>query len=239
MTEHIPSKYEDSNATTTIQLPGPSGQPTGGSSAKKPTELTISVTPTGPAKTVENNETKETNLEVPVTISGRLTSEGSGVAGVEISIRGYQIAQGGSRQGTPVTDGSGHYSVVHDLSYEKGQKTERIEASARSFPRPGYEGSNATTTIQLPGPNGQPTGGNVAQGTQKSSITGNAVQGATNTGLGSAKKRTELTISATPWPAKTTIASSILGVKFSKSNFGGGTPQEIKSIGTILSCKRK
>jgi hypothetical protein len=39
-------------------------------------------------------------------------------------------------------------------------------------------------------PSGQPTGGNVAQGT------GNAAQGASNTGQGSsAKKRTELTLS--------------------------------------------
>ncbi len=47
-------------------------------------------------------------------------------------------------------------------------------------------------------PSGQPTGGNVAQGTQKSSITGNVTQGASNIEQGSpAKKQTELTISAT------------------------------------------
>jgi len=56
----------------------------------------------------------------------------------------------------------------------------------------------AVSNIVTRSPSGQPTGGNVAQGTQKSSITGNVAQGAANTGQGSsAKKPTELTLSAT------------------------------------------
>src|SRR5215831_2102808 len=105
----------------------------GASNGKKRTELTISATQTGPARPQEeNNATGEIFTLVPVTLSGRLTSEGSGVKcspfcggnsstgaevvfhcddgpcnGVERTNTGAHVTQSSSD-----TDSGGHYSVV-------------------------------------------------------------------------------------------------------------------------------
>jgi len=102
---------------------------------KKRTELTISATQTGPAKN-EANETKEN-----VKFSGRLTSEGSGVAGATIAIE-----CDGRECRSADTDNGGHYSVGAELP-DHGTKYE-IEALTEHIPSD-YENSNATTTIQL------------------------------------------------------------------------------------------
>jgi hypothetical protein len=101
----------------------------------KRTELTISATPNGPAKTVENE------IHVPVKFSGRLTSEGSGVAGVNIVItEGNETQQ--YHLTNAETDSSGHYGVVHDLPDHK--KTYTIQAWAYPIWLPkGYEQSSA------------------------------------------------------------------------------------------------
>jgi hypothetical protein len=109
---------------------------------KKRTELTLSVSPSGPAKTEENNETKETHTEVPVTISGRLTSEGSGVAGATIF-----IGSGEEEINTTDTDSGGHYSIATEFPDHNSEHT--IHAHTYHIPSD-YEESNATTTIKLP-----------------------------------------------------------------------------------------
>jgi len=116
------------------------------SNGKKPTELTLSATQTGPAKN-EANETKDN-----VKFSGRLTSEGSGVAGATIA-----IDCDGNECVSADTDSGGHYSVGTELSesqtYVAGElvasnNTHEIFALTEHIPS-GYEKSNATTTIQL------------------------------------------------------------------------------------------
>src|SRR5215831_5182814 len=80
----------------------------GASNGKKRTELTISASPNGPDK-IEGTVTW-----VPVTLSGRLTSEGSGVAGALIlfSCDGEPCEfQGKSAVSGTNTDSGGHYSV--------------------------------------------------------------------------------------------------------------------------------
>src|SRR5215469_8397928 len=104
----------------------------GASNGKKRTELTISATQTGPAKTEENTPTGEIYILVPVTLSGRLTSEGSGVKCSPFcggdSTTGAQVVfncddnscWGEERTNTGAhvtvsstdTDSGGHYSVV-------------------------------------------------------------------------------------------------------------------------------
>jgi len=131
-----PSDYEKSHATTTIQLN--KGSPEG-----KRTELTISATPTGPAK----------GLNIPVKISGRLTSEGSGVAGATIRITSWanictgedctEMAPHDAR-----TDSGGHYSIATTISGDK-KSTYSINAMTKHIPS-NYEDSKATTTIKLP-----------------------------------------------------------------------------------------
>jgi len=106
---------------------------------KKRTELTISATPNGPSKT----ETNETD----VTFSGRLTSEGSGVAGATIRICLSEQERCGVGSRVVDTDSGGHYSVDTELS---DHVTHQIEASTVRIPGGGYEESKATTTIKLP-----------------------------------------------------------------------------------------
>ncbi|MGA9154730.1 MAG: hypothetical protein WBZ36_29455 [Candidatus Nitrosopolaris sp.] len=162
----------------------------GASNGKKRTELTISATQTGPAKTEENNLTGEIFTLVPVTLSGRLTSEGSGVkcspfcggnssTGAEVVFHcddstcwGEERTNTGAHvtQSSTDTDSGGHYSVVVLLG-DHNHKTHKIDVTLEGH-YSDYEKSHATTTIQLN--KGSP-----------------------------AKKRTELTISATPTgPAK-------------------------------------
>src|SRR5215469_1711244 len=131
-----PGVYEKSHATTTIQLN--KGSPEG-----KRTELTVSVTPTGPTK----------GLNVPVKISGRLTSEGSGVAGATIRITSWaNICTGEDCEEIAPhdasTDSGGHYSFATTISRDK-KSTYKITANTKHIPS-NYEVSKATTTIKLP-----------------------------------------------------------------------------------------
>jgi hypothetical protein len=118
--------------------------------AEKKTEVTISATQNGPAKTEENNETW-----VPVTLSGRLTSEGSGVAGATVALYcddspcDREPPSGGGRTlAYADTDSGGHYSVGVVLE-DHNHKTHKIQAFTQHIPSEGYEYSNETTTIQL------------------------------------------------------------------------------------------
>ena len=90
----------------------------GASNGKKRTELTISASPNGPDK-IEGSVTW-----VPVILSGRLTSEGSGVAGAMILFScGGESCYGDSAVTNPTahydaglihyatTDSGGHYSI--------------------------------------------------------------------------------------------------------------------------------
>ncbi len=110
---------------------------------KKRTELTISASSTGgPAKTQEGNETHEAYTDIPVKFSGRLTSEGSGVAGATIIIN-----CDGEEFNTVDTDSGGHYSVGgelrdHGRTYEIDAWTQHISSD--------YNESSASTTIKLP-----------------------------------------------------------------------------------------
>src|SRR5215469_11825665 len=113
---------------------------------KKPTELTLSAAASGPVKTTENNETKETHTEVPVTISGRLTSEGSGVAGATIFIGGGKGGEGEEINSTD-TDSGGHYSIATEFSDHNSEHT--INAHTYKIPSD-YKESNATTTFKVP-----------------------------------------------------------------------------------------
>src|SRR5215831_2258918 len=120
----------------------------GSSKGKKRTELTISATQTGPAKTEENNATKETFTLVPVTLSGRLTSEGSEVmcspfsggsssTGAEVVLHcddepcaGEPLTNTGAHvtQYSAETNSRGHYSVVVLLG-DHNHKTHKIDVT--------------------------------------------------------------------------------------------------------------
>ncbi len=172
-TRELPSEYNESSASTTFKGSGNVAQGTSqkasitgnavqgasntgqGSPAKKPTEITISATPSGPAKTEENNKTKETLTWVPVTLSGRLTSEGSGVAGATVALYCNDSpcdreppSGGGSTLAYADTDSGGHYSIGVVLE-DHNHKTYKIQAFTQHIPSEGYEYSNETTTIQL------------------------------------------------------------------------------------------
>jgi hypothetical protein len=101
---------------------------------KKRTELTISVSKNGPAKTDEGG------TWVPLTISGRLTSGGSGVAGATIILN-----SDGEEIDTANTDSGGHYTHAASLKAEKHE----IDAWTQHIPSD-YNESSASTTIQLP-----------------------------------------------------------------------------------------
>jgi len=95
----------------------------GASNGKKRTELTLSASPNGPAK----NEGGIT--WAPVTLSGRLTCEGSGVAGAMImfSCDGEPCElQNASSAAT--TDSGGHYSIGVLASGTKIDSKTKIEA---------------------------------------------------------------------------------------------------------------
>src|SRR5215469_12967057 len=80
----------------------------GASNGKKRTELTLSASPNGPDK-IEGGVTW-----VPLTLSGRLTSEGSGVANVGIYfLCGGETCtfQESATGGIADTDSGGHYSI--------------------------------------------------------------------------------------------------------------------------------
>src|SRR5215831_14920520 len=111
--------------------------------AAKRTELTISVTQTGPAKPIKSG--KATLTDVPVKISGRLTSEGSGVAGATIGITcgGSGEAEETCPGRSAVTDSGGHYSTDRTVG---GDYEVMIKAMTEHIPND-YEGSNATTTF--------------------------------------------------------------------------------------------
>ena len=116
-----PQEYEKSHATTTIQLN--KGSPEG-----KRTELTVSVTPTGPTN----------GLNVPVKISGRLTSEGLGVAGATIRITSWaNICTGEDCEEIAPhdasTDSGGHYSFATTISGDK-KSTYAINAMTKHIP---------------------------------------------------------------------------------------------------------
>jgi hypothetical protein len=117
--------------------------------AEKKTEVTISATQNGPAKT------EESGTWVPVTLSGRLTSEGSGVAGATVALYcddspcDREPPSGGGRTlAYADTDSGGHYSVGVVLE-DHNHKTYKIQAFTQHIPSEGYEYSNETTTIQL------------------------------------------------------------------------------------------
>jgi len=109
---------------------------------KKRTELTISATPSGPAKTEEINGFSQ--KWVPVTISGRLTSEGSGVAGAYVVVNCLPSEEG--ECGSANTDSGGHYSVTASLNATEPKSTHTIQAETHHE----NETSEASTTIQLP-----------------------------------------------------------------------------------------
>ena len=134
------TSHESKNTGTALSAQGEEQQSK--NTGKKPTELTLSVSPNGPAKTEENNETNETHTEVPVTISGRLTSEGSGVAGASI-----MIGMGEEEINTTDTDIGGNYSVATELPDHNSKHT--IHAFTHTMPSD-YNESRASTTIQLP-----------------------------------------------------------------------------------------
>ena len=121
----------------------------GASNGKKRTELTISATQTGPARPQEeNNATGEIFTLVPVTLSGRLTSEGSGVkcspfcggnssTGAEVVFHcddgpcnGEERTNTGAHvtQSSTDTDSGGHYSVVVLLG-DHNHKTHKIDVT--------------------------------------------------------------------------------------------------------------
>jgi len=117
--------------------------------AEKKTEVTISATQNGPTKT------EESGTWVPVTLSGRLTSEDSGVAGATVALYcddspcDREPPSGGGRTlAYADTDSGGHYSVGVVLE-DHNHKTHKIQAFTQHIPSEGYEYSNETTTIQL------------------------------------------------------------------------------------------
>src|SRR5215831_4369391 len=106
---------------------------------KKRTELTISVSKNGPAKTEEINGFSQ--KWVPVTISGRLTSDGSGVAGAHVVVNCDE-----EECDSADTDSGGHYSVTASLNATEPKSTHTIQANTHHE----NETSEASTTIQLP-----------------------------------------------------------------------------------------
>jgi len=106
---------------------------------KKRTELTISATQKGPAKTEEINGFSQ--KWVPVTISGRLTSDGSGVAGAHVVVNCDE-----EECDSADTDSGGHYSVTASLNATEPKSTHTIQANTHHE----NETPEASTTIQLP-----------------------------------------------------------------------------------------
>jgi cytoskeletal protein RodZ len=170
------TSHESNNTGTALSAQGEEQQSK--NTGKKLTELTISATQTGPAKTEENNATGEIFTLVPVTLSGRLTSEGSGVAGASLEAANAEVrfhcddstcnGEERTNTGAHVTrasvtpDSGGHYSVVVLLG-DHNHKTHKIDVTLEpSNPHEpsGYEKSHATTTIQLNkgSPEGKRTG---------------------------------------------------------------------------------
>ena len=112
----------------------------GASNGKKRTELTISVSRNGPAKSAGPGYSFSS--WVPVILSGRLTSEGSGVAGAMIlfscndeTCDADETVQNPTAHYTAGavqyanTDSGGHYSVGVRLSDHRYFKGTKIEAS--------------------------------------------------------------------------------------------------------------
>jgi hypothetical protein len=110
--------------------------------AEKKTELTITVYKKGPAKTEEINGFSQ--KWVPVTISGRLTSDGSGVAGAYVVVNCLPSEEG--ECGSANTDSGGHYSATVSLNATDPKSTHTIQANTHHE----NETSEASTTIQLP-----------------------------------------------------------------------------------------
>jgi len=124
------SSSQESSQTGNGATSPPSSQET--SNGKKPTELTLSASRNGPDKIVRYR-TNETLTWVPLNLSGRLTSEGSGVANATIyfSCGGEPCEfQESAASSVADTDSGGHYSIgvltTHKEKIEAGYKGSEI-----------------------------------------------------------------------------------------------------------------